>query len=84
MCQKIGYVFLTVNCRDFGLGLAWMGLKALSYKAVAHPGKAGTGLWSYRLEPAGFSLPHEGNDPSREFRSGRKETGVVEVRCDVA
>ena len=73
MCQKIGYVFLTINSGDFGLGFALIDCRTSARKTMAHPGKAGTGLWSSRLEPAGQSSPYSGNDPLRDGRSGRQE-----------
>lgn len=34
---------------------------------------AGTGLWSFGLEPAGAVSPHAGNDPRREEEEGSRE-----------
>ena len=73
MCQKIGYVFLTIKCGDFKLDFALFDCRTAARKTMAHPGKAGTGLWSSRLEPAGQSPPYSGNDPLRDGRSGRNE-----------
>ena len=73
MCQKIGYVFLTIKSGDFGLGFALIDCRTSARKTMAHPGKAGTGLRSSRLEPVGQSPPYSGNDPLRDGRSGRQE-----------
>ena len=73
ICQKIAYVFLTIKCGDFKVGFALIDCRTSARKTMAHPGKAGTGLWSSRLEPAGQSSPYSGNDPLRDGRSGRQE-----------
>ena len=52
ICQKIGYVFLTIKSGDFGLGFALIDCRTLARKTMAHPGRARTGLWS-----SDWSLP---------------------------
>ena len=63
ICQKIGYVFLTIKCGDFKVGFELIDFRTSAGKTLAHPGSAGTGLWSSDWSLLGSLPPHSGNDP---------------------
>lgn len=87
MRQKIGYVFLTIKCGDSGLDWAELGLaaRALVNREMAHPGRAGTGLWSSRLEPAGQSPPIRATIPcAMAGPAGRGLMALGTARCGLA
>ena len=82
MCQKIGYVFLTIKCGDFKVGFALIDCRTLARKKMAHPGRAGAGHWSFRLEPAGQSPPIRATIPcATADRAGRRLMARGSARC---
>lgn len=75
MCQKIGYVFLTIKCGDLKLGsVRWQGKSG-----PANHGTSRQGRDRALVVPTGACRavsPHSGDDPSRDGPSGRKESGA--------